>query len=30
VVALPDKPDEALKNFTEGWAGAYDPRAKMR
>jgi len=30
VVSLPDKPDEALKNFAEGWQEAYDPRAKMR
>jgi DnaJ-class molecular chaperone len=30
VVALPDKPDEALKSFTEGWAADYDPRAKLR
>jgi len=29
-VTLPDKPDEALKNFAEGWKGAYDPRARMR
>lgn len=30
VVTLPDKPDEALKSFAEGWAAHYDPRAKMR
>jgi len=30
VVALPDKPDEALKSFVSGWAGDYDPRAKTR
>jgi DnaJ-class molecular chaperone len=30
VVALPDKPDEALKSFVEGWPSSYDPRAKMR
>ena len=30
VVSLPDKPDEALKNFAEGWSNSYDPRAKMR
>ena len=30
VVTLPDKPDEALKSFVEGWRTHYDPRAKMR
>jgi DnaJ-class molecular chaperone len=30
VVSLPDKPDEALNRFVEGWAAEYDPRAKMR
>ncbi|MCP5410594.1 MAG: J domain-containing protein [Alphaproteobacteria bacterium] len=30
VVSLPDKPDEALKSFAEGWNTAYDPRAKLR
>jgi DnaJ-class molecular chaperone len=30
VVALPDKPDEALKSFAESWPASYDPRAKMR
>ncbi len=30
VVSLPDKPDESLKGFLEGWTGNYDPRAKMR
>ncbi len=30
VVTLPDKPDEALKSFAEGWDAHYDPRAKMR
>jgi DnaJ-class molecular chaperone len=29
-VSLPDKPDEALKNFAENWPAQYDPRAKMR
>jgi DnaJ-class molecular chaperone len=29
VVTLPDKPDEALKSFVEGWNGAYDPRARL-
>jgi DnaJ-class molecular chaperone len=30
VVTLPDKSDEALKRFLEGWEGTYDPRARMR
>jgi DnaJ-class molecular chaperone len=30
VVSLPDKPDEALKAFAEGWQTSYDPRAKIR
>jgi DnaJ-class molecular chaperone len=30
VVTLPDKTDEALKSFLEGWEGNYDPRARMR
>jgi DnaJ-class molecular chaperone len=30
VVSLPDKPDEALRTFLQGWPGDYDPRAKMR
>jgi DnaJ-class molecular chaperone len=30
VVTLPDRPDESLKRFAEGWPGDYDPRAKMR
>ncbi len=30
VVTLPDKPDEALKTFAQGWDSAYDPRARMR
>ena len=30
VVALPDKGDEALHRFLEGWDGNYDPRARMR
>jgi DnaJ-class molecular chaperone len=30
VVTLPDRPDEALKRFAEGWMADYDPRAKMR
>jgi DnaJ-class molecular chaperone len=28
VVTLPDKPDEALRNFAAGWGADYDPRAK--
>jgi DnaJ-class molecular chaperone len=28
MVSLPDKPDEALKRFAEGWDADYDPRAK--
>lgn len=30
VVSLPDKPDESLKAFLEGWGHDYDPRAKLR
>jgi DnaJ-class molecular chaperone len=30
VVALPDHPDAALKNFAEGWQSTYDPRARMK
>ncbi|HSS15092.1 MAG TPA: J domain-containing protein, partial [Rhizomicrobium sp.] len=30
VVTLPDKPDESLRAFVQGWSGDYDPRAKMR
>jgi DnaJ-class molecular chaperone len=30
VVTLPDKPDDALKAFAEGWETRYDPRAKLR
>jgi DnaJ-class molecular chaperone len=30
VVTLPDRPDESLRSFLEGWPGDYDPRAKMR
>ena len=30
VVSLPDRPDEALQTFLQGWPGDYDPRAKMR
>jgi DnaJ-class molecular chaperone len=30
VVTLPDKPDESLRGFVQGWSLDYDPRAKMR
>ena len=30
VVALPDRPDAALKSFAEGWQSSFDPRARMR
>jgi DnaJ-class molecular chaperone len=30
VISLPDRSDESLKTFLEGWPGDYDPRAKMR
>jgi DnaJ-class molecular chaperone len=30
VVALPDRPDAALKSFAEGWQSDFDPRARMR
>ncbi len=30
VVSLPDRPDESLKTFLEGWEANYDPRARMR
>ncbi|MEI9929366.1 MAG: DnaJ C-terminal domain-containing protein [Rhizomicrobium sp.] len=30
VVTLPDKPDEALRDFAESWKSDYDPRAKLR
>jgi DnaJ-class molecular chaperone len=30
VVTLPDRPDESLKSFLEGWKADYDPRGKMR
>ena len=30
VVTLPDRPDEALKNFASSWGADYDPRAKIR
>ena len=28
-VTPPDKPDEALKRFVQGWDITYDPRAKL-
>ena len=30
VVALPDRPDPALKSFVEGWQSNLDPRARMK
>jgi DnaJ-class molecular chaperone len=30
VVTLPDKPDESLRGFVQGWTFDHDPRAKMR
>jgi DnaJ-class molecular chaperone len=30
VISLPDKPDQALKDFASGWQAAYDPRAKLK
>ena len=30
VVALPDKPDESLRAFAQGWGASYDPRSKLR
>ena len=30
VVALPDKPDDALKDFAQSWKTEYDPRVKLR
>jgi DnaJ-class molecular chaperone len=29
VVALPDQPDAALRNFAESWHSSFDPRARM-
>lgn len=29
VVTLPDKPDDALRDFAQGWKNGYDPRAKL-
>ena len=30
VISLPERADPALKQFAEGWAADYDPRAKLR
>ena len=30
VVSLPDRPDESLRSFVQGWPADYDPRAKLR
>ena len=30
VVTLPEKGDESLRDFAQGWSREYDPRAKMR
>jgi DnaJ-class molecular chaperone len=30
VISLPDKPDESLRSFVQGWPADYDPRAKIR
>jgi len=30
VVTLPEKADESLRDFAQGWSPDYDPRAKMR
>ncbi|MEO8302222.1 MAG: DnaJ C-terminal domain-containing protein [Rhizomicrobium sp.] len=30
VVTLPDKADESLRGFVQGWSADYDPRAKLR
>ena len=30
VVTLPDRPDESLRGFAQGWTSDYDPRAKIR
>jgi DnaJ-class molecular chaperone len=30
VVSLPDKPDQALKDFTQQWKTTYDPRSKLK
>jgi hypothetical protein len=30
LVTLPDKPDDALRDFLNGWPADYDPRGKTR
>jgi DnaJ-class molecular chaperone len=30
IVTLPEKADDALREFAEGWKASYDPRAKFR
>jgi DnaJ-class molecular chaperone len=30
VISLPDKPDESLKSFAQGWGTDYDPRSRLR
>jgi DnaJ-class molecular chaperone len=30
VVTLPDRPNESLRDFVQGWSPDYDPRAKIR
>jgi len=30
VISLPEKPDESLKSFAQGWGADYDPRSKHR
>jgi DnaJ-class molecular chaperone len=30
VVTLPDRPDDALQKFAQGWQPGYDPRAKLK
>ncbi|HET7085082.1 MAG TPA: J domain-containing protein [Rhizomicrobium sp.] len=30
VISLPDKPDESLNSFAQGWGASYDPRSKLR
>lgn len=30
VISLPEKPDESLKSFAQGWRTDYDPRSKLR
>jgi len=30
IIVLPDKADEELRSFAEGWKADYDPRAKLK